>query len=170
MPDITEKPQAGIGNARRAQRDSMVRVGAMGSPLGAPGCAALRAPVVGNPLLRPERIADINIDRKARVVSRGGSEIELTRTEFKLLQLLMEQPGHTLARDELMERVLGYAYEGLGRTLDVGCGIGRNLLALDDDERALVQPRADRLRRDVLAADAQGNFASGGASVLAHAT
>jgi DNA-binding response OmpR family regulator len=44
--------------------------------------------------------------------------VDLTRTEFKLLQLLMESPGHTLTRDELLEKVMGYAYEGMGRALD----------------------------------------------------
>ncbi|MEM7126072.1 MAG: response regulator transcription factor [Chloroflexota bacterium] len=44
--------------------------------------------------------------------------IDLTRTEFKLLHLLMANPGHTLARDELVVKIMGYAYEGMGRALD----------------------------------------------------
>jgi two-component system alkaline phosphatase synthesis response regulator PhoP len=47
-----------------------------------------------------------------------GSPIELTPTEFKLLQLFMENPGHTYTREELLEKSVGYAYEGMGRTLD----------------------------------------------------
>ena len=44
--------------------------------------------------------------------------IELTRTEFTLLQLLMSHAGYTFTRDELLEKIMGYAYEGMGRTLD----------------------------------------------------
>lgn len=44
--------------------------------------------------------------------------VELTRTEFNLLQIFMENPGYTLTRDDLLEKAMGYAYEGLGRTLD----------------------------------------------------
>ncbi len=48
----------------------------------------------------------------------NGEPIELTPTEFKLLQLFMENPGHTYTREELLEKSVGYAYEGMGRTLD----------------------------------------------------
>jgi two-component system alkaline phosphatase synthesis response regulator PhoP len=48
----------------------------------------------------------------------NGDPIELTPTEFKLLQLFMENPGHTYTRKELLEKSVGYAYEGMGRTLD----------------------------------------------------
>jgi two-component system alkaline phosphatase synthesis response regulator PhoP len=44
--------------------------------------------------------------------------VELTRTEFALLEALMEHPGYTLTRDDLLERAMGYAYEGMGRVLD----------------------------------------------------
>jgi two-component system alkaline phosphatase synthesis response regulator PhoP len=44
--------------------------------------------------------------------------IELTPSEFELLRVLMESPGYVFTRDELMEKALGYAYEGVGRTLD----------------------------------------------------
>lgn len=44
--------------------------------------------------------------------------IELTPTEFVLLKTLMQNPGHAFTRAELIERALGYAYEGMDRTLD----------------------------------------------------
>jgi DNA-binding response OmpR family regulator len=58
----------------------------------------------------------LDIDRYSLTVDEVA--VDLTRTEFKLLQLLMESPGHTLTRDELLEKVMGYAYEGMGRALD----------------------------------------------------
>ena len=44
--------------------------------------------------------------------------IELTPTEFALLKTFMENPRHAFTRQELIERSMGYAYEGLDRTLD----------------------------------------------------
>lgn len=43
---------------------------------------------------------------------------DLTPTEFKLLHLFMEQPNRIFTRESLLEQALGYAYEGMGRTLD----------------------------------------------------
>jgi DNA-binding response OmpR family regulator len=44
--------------------------------------------------------------------------IELTPTEFKLLQVFMENPGYAFTRADLVQRVLGYDHESLERTLD----------------------------------------------------
>jgi two-component system alkaline phosphatase synthesis response regulator PhoP len=47
-----------------------------------------------------------------------GRQVDLTPTEFELLSLFMENPGHTYTREELLEKTLGYSYEGTSRTLD----------------------------------------------------
>ena len=47
-----------------------------------------------------------------------GQPIELTQTEFKLLHLLMDNEGYAFTRSELVEKALGYEYDGLDRTLD----------------------------------------------------
>lgn len=60
----------------------------------------------------------IVLDPDQRLVTVNGSPVDLTRTEFTLLQLLMGNMGHTFTRDELLEKSMGYAYEGMGRTLD----------------------------------------------------
>ncbi|MEM7799860.1 MAG: response regulator transcription factor [Chloroflexota bacterium] len=44
--------------------------------------------------------------------------IDITPTEFDLLQLFLENPGYVFTRDELIEKGLGYSYVGLGRSLD----------------------------------------------------
>ena len=44
--------------------------------------------------------------------------VELTPSEFGLLHVLMDHPEYVFTRDELMDKALGYAYEGIGRTLD----------------------------------------------------
>ena len=68
-----------------------------------------------------------------------GAAVELTRTEFKLLQLFMEHPGHTLTRDELLEQVMGYAYEGMGRALDTHIRNLRKKIEPDPDQPRYLQ-------------------------------
>jgi len=57
-------------------------------------------------------VADLELDRLRHVVKRGDAVIELTPTEFRLLELLMRNPGQVLSRARILERVWGYAYEG----------------------------------------------------------
>jgi DNA-binding response OmpR family regulator len=53
------------------------------------------------------------------VVRRGGEELHLTKTEFRLLVELATNPGRVLSREVLLERVWGYGYFGDGRLVDV---------------------------------------------------
>ncbi len=64
------------------------------------------------------RMGTLMLDLDQHLLTIDGKPIELTRTEFTLLHLLMANPGHTFTRDELLEKSMGYAYEGMGRTLD----------------------------------------------------
>ncbi len=48
----------------------------------------------------------------------NGAVLGLTPTEFDILRALAEYPGHVLSRDDLIEKALGYSYEGLDRTVD----------------------------------------------------
>jgi two-component system response regulator RegX3 len=62
-----------------------------------------------------------------------GNEIELTASEFKLLTTLARYPGRVYSRMELVEKVLGYDFEGYERTIDSHV---KNLRAkLEDDPR-----------------------------------
>lgn len=47
-----------------------------------------------------------------------GQTVELTQTEFKLLHLFMDNAGYAFTRSELVEKALGYEYDGMDRTLD----------------------------------------------------
>jgi two-component system alkaline phosphatase synthesis response regulator PhoP len=58
----------------------------------------------------------MDLDRHEAMVD--GQPVELTATEFNLLATLLEHPGYAFTRQELIERGLGYEYEGLERTLD----------------------------------------------------
>jgi DNA-binding response OmpR family regulator len=53
------------------------------------------------------------------VVLRGGEEVHLTKTEFRLLVELASSPGRVFSREVLLERVWGYGYFGDGRLVDV---------------------------------------------------
>ncbi len=48
----------------------------------------------------------------------NGQPVDLTPTEFKLLQSLMENPGYAFTRSELVEKLFGYDHESLERTID----------------------------------------------------
>ena len=63
-------------------------------------------------------LVGLRIDLDRHVVTRDGQPIELTPTEFDLLRVLMEYPGHAFTRAELIEKGLGYAYDGLDRGID----------------------------------------------------
>jgi DNA-binding response OmpR family regulator len=51
----------------------------------------------------------------------------------------MEHPGHTLTRDELLEKAMGYAYEGMGRTLDTHIRNLRKKIEPDPDAPEYIQ-------------------------------
>jgi two-component system alkaline phosphatase synthesis response regulator PhoP len=68
-----------------------------------------------------------------------GSLVELTRTEFNLMQIFMENPGYTLTRDDLLEKAMGYAYAGLGRALDTHIRNLRRKIEIDPDNPQYIQ-------------------------------
>ncbi len=63
-------------------------------------------------------IGKITIDKNTRSVIRENSPIELTKTEFDILVTLMESPEQVFTRDQIIDKVLGYTYEGFERTID----------------------------------------------------
>jgi two-component system, OmpR family, alkaline phosphatase synthesis response regulator PhoP len=64
------------------------------------------------------RVGDLVVDADSYRVELLDQPVHLTPTEFGLLRALAENPGHTLTRLELIEKGLGYSYEGLERTVD----------------------------------------------------
>lgn len=72
--------------------------------------------VVAKPeLLKMGRVV-INIERHE--VKRDGDFLELTPTEFKILELLANSPGRVFSRLQIVEQVQGYAFDGYERTID----------------------------------------------------
>ncbi|NDH84456.1 MAG: DNA-binding response regulator [Acidimicrobiia bacterium] len=62
---------------------------------------------------------DLEIIPEEGVVRLAGTEVHLTKTEFRLLVELATNPGRVLSREVLLERVWGYGYFGDGRLVDV---------------------------------------------------
>ena len=68
------------------------------------------------------RFADLVLDPSTREVARAGRPIELTRTEFSLLELFMRNPRQVLTRTIIFERVWGYDFGYASNSLDVYIG------------------------------------------------
>jgi two-component system response regulator MprA len=68
------------------------------------------------------RFADVELDPQTREVRRGGDRIELTRTEFNLLELFVLNPRQVLTRSIIFERVWGYDFGFASNSLDVYIG------------------------------------------------
>ena len=84
------------------------------------------------------RFADLELDPATREVTRGGRPIELTRTEFSLLELFMLNPRQVLTRSIIFERVWGYDFGFGSNSLDVYIGYLRRKTE-DDGEPRLIQ-------------------------------
>lgn len=68
------------------------------------------------------RIGDLTLNSLTREVHRGERELALTKTEFDLLELLMQQPGTVVSRDQIYEAIWGYNFETSSKSLDVYIG------------------------------------------------
>lgn len=79
--------------------------------------------------------ASLKVDPSARLAWRGDRRLELTKTEFDLLELLVWNAGVVLSRDTLYERVWGYDFETSSRSLDVYIGYLRAKLEADGEPR-----------------------------------
>ena len=64
------------------------------------------------------QVGELRLDIDCHTVNLGHCPVDVTPTEFDLLQLFMENPNHVFSRTALVQRVLGYAYEGMERTID----------------------------------------------------
>jgi two-component system response regulator MprA len=83
------------------------------------------------------RFADLELDPGTREVTRGGRRIDLTRTEFALLELFMRNPRQVLTRSVIFERVWGYDFGYASNSLDVYIGYLRRKTE-DDGEPRLI--------------------------------
>ncbi|MFI9832485.1 MAG: response regulator transcription factor [Streptomyces sp.] len=63
--------------------------------------------------------ADLRMDLATREVTRAGRPVELTRTEFTLLEMFMAHPRQVLTREQILKAVWGFDFEPSSNSLDV---------------------------------------------------
>jgi len=83
------------------------------------------------------RYEDLVLDSVARTVHRDGRPIELTRTEFALLELLLRNAGRPLPRDVIMDRVWGWESEPTSNSLEVFIGYLRRKTESEGEPRLI---------------------------------
>ncbi len=64
-------------------------------------------------------LGSVTIDRQARQVRVHGTALALTPTEYRVIDALARSPGTVLTRADLVDRAIGFEYEGMDRTIDV---------------------------------------------------
>ncbi len=79
----------------------------------------------------------LRLDVRRRVVTSNATTVELTRTEFSILELLMRNDGIVLERSTIYDRVWGYDFGSSSRSLDVHVGYLRRKLEADGSPRVI---------------------------------
>jgi DNA-binding response OmpR family regulator len=88
------------------------------------------------------RFADIELRREQGIVLKSGVELNLTKTEFRLLCEFADHANMVLSRDQLLERVWGYEYLGDSRLVDAHVRRLRvKIEAQPDDPKVIVTAR-----------------------------
>jgi two-component system response regulator MprA len=85
----------------------------------------------------PLHFADVELDPATREVRRGDRLVELTRTEFNLLELFLRNPRQVLTRSLIFERVWGYDFGPTSNALDVYIGYLRRKTEAGGEPRLL---------------------------------
>lgn len=103
------------------------------------------------PGLAEDRVGrgDIVIDRVAHRVKRGGRDVHLGPTEFRLLDYLMQHPGRVFSREQLLDAVWGSDVYVEARTVDVHIGRLRKALNRDIDDDPIRTVRSAGYSLDV---------------------
>lgn len=83
------------------------------------------------------RYSDLSLDPGTREVFRGARRIELTRTEFLLLELLLRNPRQVLPREIIFDRVWGYDFGANSNSLEVYIGYLRRKTEADGEPRLI---------------------------------
>lgn len=84
-------------------------------------------------------VGDLRIDQGAFKAFRNGAEVDLTTTEFKLLNELARSAGRVMSREVLLETVWGYEYLGDSRIVDMAVKRLRSKIEVDPSNPRLIQ-------------------------------
>ncbi len=83
------------------------------------------------------KVGDLSIDTGSRQVHRGDTILDLTKTEFDLLELLMSNPGIVIDRDTIYDRIWGYDFATSSNSLDVYIGYLRRKTEVNGASRLI---------------------------------
>ena len=82
-------------------------------------------------------LGDLTLAPGTRLVDRAGAPVELTRTEFNLLELLLRNAGQVLTRELILDRVWGYDFQTTSNSLEVYVGYLRRKTEAAGGERLI---------------------------------
>ena len=83
------------------------------------------------------RLGDLVLNTLTREVHRGENQLQLTKTEFDLLELLMNTPNIVISREQIYEAIWGYNFETNSKSLDVYIGYLRRKTEEFGDSRVV---------------------------------
>lgn len=83
------------------------------------------------------KYSDLTLDTKSMVGQRDGRKIDLTTTEYKLLEFFLNRPEEVLSRDTILEKVWGFDFEGESNVLEVYVRYLRNKLEAEGEPRLI---------------------------------
>jgi two-component system, OmpR family, response regulator MprA len=98
---------------------------------------ALLRRTVATPAEAILKFADVVLDLQTMEVRRGKRELELTRTEFRLLELFMRNPRVVLSRSRIFEEVWGYDFGASSNALEVYVSYLRRKLEANGEPRLI---------------------------------
>lgn len=99
----------------------------------------LRRMGASEPTVAPLSVGLLTINPEMHSVYLDGKPVELTPTEFDILFLLAQHPGHVYSRAQLLDAIQGDAYEGYERNVDVHVKNLRRKVEVDPKEPRLIQ-------------------------------
>ena len=89
----------------------------------------------------PEQLirGDLTVDLRRRAVWVGGVEVVLTPTEFRLLVMLVREPGRTFTRPQIIDRAFGYDFDRFDRSVDAHVSNLRRKLGAGGEASGAIQ-------------------------------
>jgi len=101
--------------------------------------ALLRRRGGGDGLAEVMRFEDLTLNPQTREVFRGERSVDLTKIEFDLLELFLQNPRQVLTREQILDLVWGYNFDSGTNSLAVYIGYLRRKLEGDDETKRLIQ-------------------------------
>lgn len=85
------------------------------------------------------KLGDVQVDLEKRLATRGARQMKLTKTEFALLELLANNAGKSVSREQILDSVWGYTYFPTTRTVDTHIYRLRKKLGDDAEQPKWIQ-------------------------------